>query len=203
MSVSGRRFRKTLCGRPEKEVFRMKRSRLVSLAALVLAVCLAMPVFSLAEGNEEYLVQDFTLKDQYGNTHSLSDYSGKTVLLNFWATWCYWCVKEMPDLETIYHENGDNAGDVVILGIAAPGTHDPQVDEAGIISFLEENKITYPVLMDTTGALFDTYVSEGYPTTLIIRPDGYLMYYIPGALSKEDFDTVLQETRNAVPAKQE
>ena len=45
---------------------------------------------------------DFTLKDQYGNTHTLSDYKGKTVFLNFWATWCGPCRAEMPDIQKIY-----------------------------------------------------------------------------------------------------
>ena len=173
------------------------KHRILSRALLfLLALCLLLPACSLAEEGKEYLVPDFTLTDQYGKTHSLSDYRGKTVLVNFWATWCYYCVLEMPDLEAIYQETGKNAEDVVLLGIAAPGTqHDPDMDEAGIVSFLKENNITYPVLMDTTGKLFDTYVTEGYPTTLLIRPDGYLMYYIPSALEKDQFMSAIRDTQ--------
>ena len=173
------------------------------LAALLLAACLLVPVFSLAEDGE-ILIEDFTLTDQYGETHTLSEYRGKTVLVNFWATWCYYCVQEMPDLEAIYQETGKNQEDVIILGVAAPGTHDPDVNEAGIKSFLKEQGVTYPVLIDPKGKLFDKYVTEGYPTTLLIRPDGYLMYYIPGALDKENFQHAIKDTQEyTAPAKQE
>ena len=65
---------------------------------------------------------DFTLTDQYGNTHTLSDYEGKTVFLNFWATWCGPCKSEMPDIQALYESYGENEGDVIILGVASPKT---------------------------------------------------------------------------------
>ncbi len=64
---------------------------------------------------------DFTLTDQYGNSHTLSDYKGKTVFLNFWATWCPPCRAEMPDIQKLYEEydtEGDDA--LIVLGIASP-----------------------------------------------------------------------------------
>ena len=64
---------------------------------------------------------DFELVDQYGNTHKLSDYKGKVVFLNFWATWCPPCKMEMPNIEELYKEYNYNKGDVVILGVAQPG----------------------------------------------------------------------------------
>ena len=63
---------------------------------------------------------DFTLKDQYKNVHTLSEYEGKIVFLNFWATWCPPCKAEMPNIEDIYKEYGLNKEDVVILGVASP-----------------------------------------------------------------------------------
>lgn len=63
---------------------------------------------------------DFTLVDQYGNTHTISEYKGKVIFLNFWATWCPPCRMEMPDIEAIYEEYEKNSGDVIILGVAAP-----------------------------------------------------------------------------------
>ena len=173
--------------------------------AALLALCLLLPVAALGEEESDlYMIGDFTLTDQNGTVHTLSDYRGKAVFLNFWATWCYWCVKEMPDMEELYHELGENRGDFVILGVAAPGTpHDPDTDEAGIVSFLEENGITYPVLMDTTGGLFNLYVLEGYPTSLFIRADGALQYYVPGAMEKEKMREAFQLTLDAVHALSE
>ena len=174
-------------------------------AAMLLALCLLWAGTALGETEPDLcLVEDFTLADQYGNAHTLSQYRGKAVFLNFWATWCYWCVKEMPDMEALYQELGKNRGDFVILGVAAPGTpHDPDTDEAGILSFLNEHGITYPVLMDMSGELFDLYVTEGYPTTLFIRTDGALQYYVPGALEKEDMRNAFQLTLNAAPPQTE
>lgn len=63
---------------------------------------------------------DFTLYDKYGKEHKLSDYRGKTVFLNFWATWCPPCRGEMPHIEDLYKEYGQNSKDVIILGVASP-----------------------------------------------------------------------------------
>ena len=65
---------------------------------------------------------DFTLTDQNGVRHTLSDYKEKVVLLNFWATWCKPCKMEMPDLQAVYEDYGKNQEDVVILGVANPKT---------------------------------------------------------------------------------
>ena len=91
-------------------------------------------------GTEETVTPavDFTLKDQYGNTHTLSEYKGKTVFLNFWATWCPPCKAEMPDIQKIYEEYQEKGDDsLVILGIAAPNWGQEQSQE-GITAFLEE-----------------------------------------------------------------
>ena len=136
---------------------------------------------------------DFTLRDQYGTEHTLSQYRGKVVFLNFWATWCPSCIAEMPGIEELYHELGENQEDVVILGIASPLVIDTK-DEAGVISFLEEHGWTYPVLMDKTGEQFVTYSAEMLPTSWLIRKDGMIMGYIPGALSKKDMLKLIQIT---------
>lgn len=150
-----------------------------------------------AEAEEESLTApDFTLTDQYGEEHTLSGYQGKVVFLNLWTTWCPWCVQEMDDIDALYHELGENLEDVVILGLAAPSTHD-SMDEEGIISFIEEHGWTYPILMDRTGEFFDIYIAGGYPTTWLIRADGELMGYIAGALEKEQMLDVIQQTKDA------
>ena len=138
---------------------------------------------------------DFTMTDQYGQIHTLSGYQGKTVFLNFWTTWCPWCVKEMPDIQALYQELGENQGDVVFLGVGSPAVD--STDEAGIYAFLEEHGWTYPVLMDTDGRVFDMYGAQSLPTTWLIRPDGNLMGYIPGALTKDQMLDVIHQTQAA------
>ncbi|WP_455538196.1 cytochrome c biogenesis protein/redoxin [Terrisporobacter sp.] len=70
--------------------------------------------------DEEIKALDFTLYDQYGKEHKLSDYKGKTVFLNLWATWCPPCREEMPYIEALYKEYNENNDDVAILGMASP-----------------------------------------------------------------------------------
>ena len=65
-----------------------------------------------ATESEDIEAPDFTLRDQYGTEHTLSQYRGKVVFLNFWATWCPYCVQEMPDIEALYHELGENQEEI-------------------------------------------------------------------------------------------
>ena len=81
---------------------------------------------------------DFTLTDQYGQSHTLSDYQGKTVFLNFWATWCGPCKMEMPDIQALYEDWDENAGELVVLGVAGPNIGQEGSAE-DITAFLEEN----------------------------------------------------------------
>lgn len=137
---------------------------------------------------------DFTLKDQFGNEHTLSDYKGKTVFLNFWATWCGPCRSEMPDIQKLYETyetEGDNA--VIILGVAAPGLGQEK-DEAGIKAFLDENGYTYPTLMDTTGDLFSEYGISSFPTTFMIDRDGNVFGYVSGALNEDMMKNIIEQT---------
>lgn len=137
---------------------------------------------------------DFTLTDQYGVTHTLSDYQGKTVVLNFWATWCPPCRAEMPDIQNIYEDYESTEDDsVVILGIAAPGQGQEQ-NEEGITSFLTENGYTYPVLMDTDGTVFGSYGIYSYPTTFFINTDGKVFGYINGQMNQSILEDAIRQT---------
>lgn len=137
---------------------------------------------------------DFTLKDQYGNTHSLSDYKGKTIFLNFWATWCPPCRAEMPDIQKLY-ETYDTEGDdaLIVLGVAGPG-YGNEKSEEGIKEFLDENGYTYPVLMDTTGELFSAYGIYSYPTTFMIDRDGNVFGYASGQLNEDMMKNIIEQT---------
>ena len=136
---------------------------------------------------------DFTLTDQYGETHTLSDYQGQTVFLNFWATWCGPCKMEMPDIQALYEAWDENAGDLVVLGVAGPNIGQEGSAE-DIAAFLEENGYTYPVVMDDTGALFYQYGISAYPTTFMIDTEGNVFGYVQGAVSREVMDDIIQQT---------
>lgn len=141
---------------------------------------------------------DFTLTDQFGQTHTFSDYKGKTVFLNFWATWCPPCQTEMPDIQALYEKYGENEGDLIVLGAANPKTEeapynqDKTVEE--VTQFLEEKGYTFPVVMDTTGELFAWYGIRSFPTTFMIDKDGNVFGYVSGALSADMMESIVAQT---------
>lgn len=136
---------------------------------------------------------DFTLQDQFGNSHTFSDYQGKTVFLNFWATWCPPCKAEMPDIQALYEEYGKNSEDLVILGVATPNVGREGSAE-DIAAFLEENGYTYPVVMDTDSSLSYWYGIRSYPTTFMIDTDGNVYGYVTGQLTMDIMRSIIEQT---------
>lgn len=134
---------------------------------------------------------DFNLYDQYGKEHKLSEYRGKTVFLNFWATWCPPCRGEMPHIEDLYKEYNKNQDEVVILGVASPNLGNEGTEE-DIKDFLNQNKYNFPVVMDKDGALAYQYGISAFPTTFIIDKDGYVTQYVPGAMDKETMKSLIE-----------
>ena len=151
---------------------------------------------------EEIPAYDFTLTDQYGNTHTFSDYKGKTVFLNFWATWCPPCKSEMPDIQALYEKYGENEGDLIVLGVANPKTEEAPNNQDGTIeevaAYLEENGLTFPVVMDTTGELFYWYGISAFPTTFMIDANGNVYGYVSGALTADIMESIVTQTMESV-----
>ena len=139
---------------------------------------------------------DFELQDQYGNTHTLADYEGKVIFLNFWATWCGPCKAELPDIQKLYEKYKDSE-DVVILGVAAPD-YGNEGSIAEITTFLEENELTYPVLMDERQQLFYGYGISAFPTTFMIDADGNVYGYVQGQISYEFMEDIIRQTKEGI-----
>lgn len=152
---------------------------------------------ALPDASERMLAPDFTLTDQFGNEQKLSDYKGKVVFLNFWATWCGPCKAEMPDIQALYEKYGENAKDLVILGVANPKTEDnPQNNEKtieGVTAFMKENGYTYPVPMDTTGDVLVQYYISAFPTTFMIDRQGRVIGYATGTLTKDIMENIISQ----------
>ena len=134
---------------------------------------------------------DFTLYDQYGKEHKLSDYRGKKIFLNFWATWCPPCRGEMPHIEELYKEYKENSKDVIILGVASPNVG-KEGDQQYIEDSLKENNYTFPVVFDDGGMLSYQYGFNSLPSTLIIDEDGYITKYVPGAMTKSTMKSLIE-----------
>ena len=124
--------------------------------------------------------KDFELRSIDGKTYRLSGLKEKVVLVNFWATWCKYCVKENPSLDRLYREFKDD--DFIVLGIS--------VDRSVLTveNFLKKNPVSYPVLMDSKGDVFvKTYTLRGIPITFLINKEGYIVEKFMG---KQNFDSV-------------
>lgn len=120
----------------------------------------------------------FTLKGVDGKTVKLSDYAGKIVFLNFWTTWCPYCIEEMPDLDQANK-------DLLQSGKAEILTIDVMEKEEEVKRFISEYKLSLPVLMDKDGKVAQAYRITGFPTTVIITPDGNISEMIVGATDRE------------------
>ena len=138
---------------------------------------------------------DFTLTDQFGNVHTLSDYKGSVVFLNFWATWCPPCRAEMPDIQALYEKYQNE--EVVILGVAAPEVGGEGTAQE-IAAFLEENGYTYPVVMDEGGLMQNAYQITAFPTTFMIDIHGNIYGYVPGMMSAYIMQNVIDQTIESI-----
>lgn len=141
---------------------------------------------------------DFTLTDQDGNTHTLSDYQGKTVFLNFWATWCGPCQREMPEVQALYERYGRNGEDLVVLGVANPKgegyPHNQDKTRPEVEQFIADGGYTFPTVMDETGEVFAAYGIRAFPTTFMIDADGNVFGYVASALTGENMESIVQQT---------
>ncbi len=115
---------------------------------------------------------DFTLKDLHGNTVSLQDLRGKVVFLNFWATWCPSCRLEMPTMEKLHEEFGNQG--LVILAI----NYRERPEEIKVFS--KEHHLTFTTLLDGEGKVFDLYQAWSLPTTYLINKNGEIVGRVIG-----------------------
>jgi thiol-disulfide isomerase/thioredoxin len=154
----------------------LKRGGVRALALLLLLVFL--PAAARSQTQEAPSV---TLKDLRGRVHRLSDYKGKVVLLNFWATWCPPCRAEVPDLVRWQREYRHE-------GLQVVGITYPPPDRAAVRSFVRRHQVTYPVLLGSKGtkALFD--LSETLPFTVVIDREGRVREKIEGILLPDEFE---------------
>jgi thiol-disulfide isomerase/thioredoxin len=121
---------------------------------------------------------DFSFRDIAGKQHDLADYRGKWVLVNFWATWCPPCLKEIPDLMALHNEHKDK--DLVVIGIATD-YNNPKL----VIDFAKEHRISYPVVLGNDAIVAQIGRVEGLPMTYMFNPQGKMVAYNVGALTQK------------------
>ncbi len=136
---------------------------------------------------------DFTVYDAQGNEVKLSDFYGKPIIINFWTTWCPYCVEEMPIFEQAYQKYGSEIQFLMIDCVDGQ-----QETQAMGESFIQEKGFTFPVYYDTQGGASATYQVYSLPTSVFIDKDSYVVVYYPGAFTadmlQQGIDYILTES---------
>lgn len=135
-----------------------------------------------SEEPEKITAPDFSVMDAEGNSVKLSDFYGRPVVLNFWASWCPPCKAEMPEFETVFKELGKDTAFLMIN--ATDGSRETE-DTAK--AFMEEQDYSFPVYYDVNQEAAYAYGISSLPTTVFIDAEGYL---ITGAVGKINEDTL-------------
>lgn len=128
------------------------------------------------------LADDFTVKDLNGKTHTLADYKGKWLLVNFWATWCPPCLEEIPDLVML----SDKRKDVAVIGIAMDFK-----DKKEITKFASDNLMSYPVVLGDDGVTKQFGTPDVLPTTYFYNPKGKLVKLHRGLVTRQTVEKVI------------
>lgn len=125
---------------------------------------------------------DFELETLTGETVRLSDYRGKRVIVNFWATWCPPCRAEIPDFQKLYDQK-----DVVILAVNLTKS---ETSENKVAQFVDDFEMTFPVLMDEQSNVSSNYRVQAYPTSYMIDSIGRIQFLAMGAMN---YDQMVQQ----------
>ncbi len=127
---------------------------------------------------------EFTLPDLAGNPVRLSDFRGRTVLIDFWATWCIPCEIQVPALNEFWRDHRDG-GEVVVLGVAV------DVDGAEVVApWIEERGVEYPILLGDDSLRMD-YGLPGIPALVVVAPDGTIRETHVGLIEREELDEIV------------
>ena len=167
---------------------------LVEIAGLLLLIMLLL-LSGCSVGYSKTIPQekaapDFHLKNLDGQVVSLSDFRGKPVLINFWASWCGPCREEMPYLQQVYDEWTGKG--LVLLAIDIGET------PAAINKFFVENNLSLLVLLDSDKQVGQEYGITGVPETFLIGRDGRILYKHVGPIIEEAFPLVQREIEKAL-----
>lgn len=167
----------------------MFNKTLVKILCSVILLCV-IPFFSSCQGQAGGKIgnkaPNFTLIDSKGAMHTLDDYLGEVIILDFWATWCPPCRMEIPHFQEISEEYKNDG--VTVIGVS--------VDRGGIEvvePFIQKENVTYPILMAEERVIRDYGGINSIPTTFVIDRKGNIHEKIVGYRNKEFFENIIRK----------
>jgi peroxiredoxin len=134
-----------------------------------------------------FLAPDFELLDLYGNINRLSDFRGNVVLLNFWATWCGPCRKEMSTFQAQFEGSGGE-------GFAVLAVNDDEPEDL-VRFFIDGLDLTFPILLDPGAKVQELYRVQRYPASFFVDPDGVIRFIHLGLLTDKQLDDYLMKIK--------
>jgi len=176
-----------------------RKTTAVLMGLVLLAALTALPAFDgWSMGSRVPTVgmqaEDFRLADLAGKEQSLSQYRGKIVLLNFWATWCKPCTTEMPAMQTAYDKLRDKG--FVVLAV------NELEDDARVREHIKQYGHTFPVLMDHDNKVANQFGVVGLPVTVFIDQEGRVQEYIKGGLlTEQKIEEIVARIQKKEPVK--
>ncbi|MDO5695962.1 MAG: TlpA disulfide reductase family protein [Eubacteriales bacterium] len=142
---------------------------------------------------------DKVLVDQTGREYRFSDFKGKVVFANFFTAWCNACRSELKDIQALYEKTGKNEGDVIVIGVANPKTDENPRNAGGtkeeLMKLIKDFGITYPVLTDPDGSVFDAFAIRAFPTTYTFNQNNEVFGYLSGAIDLEQMENIINQTQ--------
>lgn len=156
----------------------------------------AQPLSGGAEAKEGEKAPDFALTNLSGQTVKLSDFKGRTVILNFWASWCPPCKAEMPDMQRFYEKNPD----VAVLAVNLINT---ETNENAPLDFVKKNGLTFQILFDMDGSVGTLYRTVTIPTTYFINAEGTITRKFIGPMDEKTMAGFVAEMQKGEKGKAE
>ncbi len=147
-----------------------------------------VPGVDLSEVKEGKMAPDFELVTLNGEAVKLSDYRGKKVILNFWATWCPPCRAEMPHMQNFYEQNKDNGIEIVAVNLTKMDKGRMEMDK-----FVKEYGLTFDIPLDEEGDIGMQYQAFTIPTSYIIDTNGKIASKVVGPMDEPTMESLMNE----------
>ena len=173
----------SMCGKAQMDTDSMKRLAILCFTLASLVVGTPTPMLAAEAAPKLMQLDTLTLQTLSGTSWSAKSQRGKFVVVNFWATWCKPCVKEMPDFQLL-----SQRADTAVLGLAYEDLSDAELQ-----AFLVKLKVSYPVAkVDVYAALpAPLEVPKGLPTTLVFDRQGALLKKLLGPVTRADIEKII------------